>query len=95
LRGAQIAIGSAHGGHRKLEGEALAHARFRYFPVRDGGVRRDPAALEHHRRAQAELRDACPNGVQWSFGAGVLFFPVSYIIGDVLTEVYGYANARR
>jgi hypothetical protein len=30
-----------------------------------------------------------------TFGAGVLFFPVSYIIGDVLTEVYGYANARR
>ncbi|MCH7629158.1 MULTISPECIES: queuosine precursor transporter [Novosphingobium] len=29
------------------------------------------------------------------FGAGVLFFPVSYILGDVLTEVYGYANARR
>lgn len=29
------------------------------------------------------------------FGAGVLFFPVSYIIGDVLTEVYGYARARR
>lgn len=36
-----------------------------------------------------------PNGVEWSFGAGVLFFPVSYIIGDVLTEVYGYAHARR
>jgi hypothetical protein len=32
---------------------------------------------------------------QWTFGAGVLFFPVSYIIGDVLTEVYGYARARR
>jgi uncharacterized integral membrane protein (TIGR00697 family) len=32
---------------------------------------------------------------QWAFGAGVLFFPVSYILGDVLTEVYGYANARR
>jgi queuosine precursor transporter len=31
----------------------------------------------------------------WSFGAGVMFFPISYIIGDVLTEVYGYANARR
>jgi uncharacterized integral membrane protein (TIGR00697 family) len=30
-----------------------------------------------------------------TFGAGVLFFPVSYIIGDVLTEVYGYGNARR
>ena len=30
-----------------------------------------------------------------TFGAGVLFFPVSYVLGDVLTEVYGYANARR
>src|SRR5687768_9770805 len=31
----------------------------------------------------------------WEFGAGILFFPVSYVIGDVLTEVYGYAHARR
>lgn len=31
----------------------------------------------------------------WSFGAGIMFFPLSYIIGDVLTEVYGYARARR
>ena len=31
----------------------------------------------------------------WPFGAGILFFPVSYVIGDVLTEVYGYAHARR
>lgn len=30
-----------------------------------------------------------------SFGAGNLFFPISYIFGDVLTEVYGYARARR
>jgi uncharacterized integral membrane protein (TIGR00697 family) len=29
------------------------------------------------------------------FGAGVVFFPVSYIFGDVLTEVYGYARSRR
>lgn len=29
------------------------------------------------------------------FGAGILFFPLSYVIGDVLTEVYGYAHARR
>ncbi|MXP25614.1 queuosine precursor transporter [Altererythrobacter indicus] len=36
-----------------------------------------------------------PDGSQWSFGAGVLFFPIGYIIGDVLTEVYGYARARR
>ena len=31
----------------------------------------------------------------WPFGAGILFFPLSYVIGDVLTEVYGYAQARR
>ncbi len=31
----------------------------------------------------------------WPFGAGILFFPVSYVIGDVLTEVYGYGRARR
>ncbi|HEU4622969.1 MAG TPA: queuosine precursor transporter [Burkholderiaceae bacterium] len=30
-----------------------------------------------------------------TFGAGVLFFPISYIFGDVLTEVYGYARDRR
>ena len=29
------------------------------------------------------------------FGAGILFFPISYVIDDVLTEVYGYARARR
>lgn len=31
----------------------------------------------------------------FTFSSGVLFFPVSYIFGDVLTEVYGYAKARR
>ena len=31
----------------------------------------------------------------WEFGAGILFFPLGYVIGDVLTEVYGYARARR
>jgi uncharacterized integral membrane protein (TIGR00697 family) len=30
-----------------------------------------------------------------TFLAGVLFFPVSYIFGDILTEVYGYARDRR
>ena len=31
----------------------------------------------------------------FTFGAGVLFFPLSYVFGDVLTEVYGYARARK
>ena len=30
-----------------------------------------------------------------TFMAGVLFFPISYLFGDVLTEVYGYARDRR
>lgn len=36
-----------------------------------------------------------PGGAVWPFGAGILFFPISYVIGDVLTEVYGFARARR
>lgn len=31
----------------------------------------------------------------WTVGAGVLFFPISYFFGDILTEVYGYARDRR
>jgi len=31
----------------------------------------------------------------FTFGAGELFFPISYVFGDILTEVYGYARARR
>lgn len=34
-------------------------------------------------------------GDNLSFGAGNLFFPFGYIFGDVLTEVYGYARARK
>ena len=30
-----------------------------------------------------------------TFGAGVLFFPISYVFGDILTEVYGYDRARK
>jgi uncharacterized integral membrane protein (TIGR00697 family) len=43
------------------------------------------------KRAEIEL----PWIGAWPFGAGILFFPISYVIGDVLTEVYGYARARR
>src|ERR1700744_654538 len=36
-----------------------------------------------------------PFGASVTFLAGVLFFPLSYIFGDILTEVYGYARDRR
>lgn len=32
---------------------------------------------------------------EYIYGAGVLFFPISYLFGDILTEVYGYARSRR
>ena len=31
----------------------------------------------------------------FEFGAGILFFPLSYVFGDILTEVYGYERSRR
>jgi uncharacterized integral membrane protein (TIGR00697 family) len=31
----------------------------------------------------------------YTIGTAVFFFPISYIFGDVLTEVYGYARSRR
>jgi uncharacterized integral membrane protein (TIGR00697 family) len=34
-------------------------------------------------------------GISMAFDAGTLLFPVSYIFGDILTEVYGYKNSRR
>ena len=34
-------------------------------------------------------------GLPLAFDAGTLLFPVSYVFGDILTEVYGYARARR
>jgi len=33
--------------------------------------------------------------VPMAFDAGTLLFPVSYIFGDILTEVYGYKRSRR
>lgn len=32
---------------------------------------------------------------EYIFGAGVLFFPISYLFGDILTEVYGFARSRK
>ena len=34
-------------------------------------------------------------GVPMAFDGGTILFPVSYIFGDILTEVYGYKNSRR
>ena len=78
----------------KLEGEAVAASRFRYYPyVMAAFVA--ILLLSNVIGASKPSYVTLPDGTRWAFGAGVLFFPVSYILGDVLTEVYGYANARR
>ncbi len=30
-----------------------------------------------------------------TFGTGILFFPITYLFNDILTEVYGYARSRK
>ncbi|MCX7977309.1 MAG: VUT family protein, partial [Bellilinea sp.] len=34
-------------------------------------------------------------GLRLAFDGGTILFPISYIFGDVLTEVYGFRRARR
>lgn len=82
------------GATQKLGGTEGARARFRYFDLVMAGFV-TILLLSNIIGASKPSYIPLPGGVEWSFGAGVLFFPVSYIIGDVLTEVYGYAHARR
>ncbi|QZH74055.1 MAG: queuosine precursor transporter [Erythrobacter sp.] len=78
----------------KIAGSSAVPAQFRYFPyVMAAFVA--ILLLSNIIGASKPSYVVLPGGAQWAFGAGVLFFPISYIIGDVLTEVYGYANARR
>jgi uncharacterized integral membrane protein (TIGR00697 family) len=79
---------------RHVEARALHGARFRHFDfVMVGFV----VVLLLSNVVGAEKRSVInlPAIGPWPFGAGILFFPISYVIDDVLTEVYGFARARR
>jgi hypothetical protein len=79
---------------RAVEGAALKGAHFRYFDLVMAAfvtILLLSNVLGAGKRAEIEL----PLIGLWPFGAGILFFPLSYVIGDILTEVYGYARARR
>ena len=79
---------------KPLSGTEAAAASFRFFPyVMAAFVA--ILLLSNIIGASKASYVVLPFIGQWPFGAGVLFFPISYILGDVLTEVYGYANARR
>jgi len=72
-----------------IDGKAGARRHFRYFDY----VMTAFVAILLLSNVIGAAKLATMGG--FTFGAGILFFPVSYVIGDVLTEVYGYANARR
>ena len=78
----------------RLDGQAGAQARFRYYDLVMAAFV-TILLLSNIIGASKPSYIPLPDGTQWSFGAGILFFPVSYVIGDILTEVYGYARARR
>jgi hypothetical protein len=79
---------------RQVEGATLSEARFRYFDFVMAAfvaILLLSNVLGAGKRAEVDL----PLIGLWPFGAGILFFPLSYVLGDILTEVYGYARARR
>jgi hypothetical protein len=81
-------------GIRNVEASELHGAHFRYF---DFVMVAFVVVLLLSNVIGAEKRSfvTLPGIGAWPFGAGILFFPISYLIDDVLTEVYGYARARR
>jgi len=85
MRGAEL---------RHVEARAMHGARFRYF---DFVMVAFVVVLLLSNVIGAEKRSFVnlPGIGAWPFGAGILFFPISYVIDDVLTEVYGFARARR
>jgi queuosine precursor transporter len=81
-------------GLQHVEARSLHNARFRYFDfvmVAFVVVLLLSNVIGAEKRSFIDLPGIGP----WPFGAGILFFPISYVIDDVLTEVYGFARARR
>ena len=79
---------------KHVEAHELAHRRFRYFDFVMAAfvaILLLSNVIGAGKIANVDL----PGFGPWPFGAGILFFPLSYVIGDVLTEVYGFARARR
>ncbi len=79
---------------RHVEARTLHGAHFRYFDflmVAFVVVLLLSNVIGAEKRSVIDVRGL---GL-WPFGAGILFFPISYVIDDVLTEVYGFARARR
>src|SRR5688572_7127555 len=79
---------------RTIEASALSGTRLRYFDFVMAAFVTILLLSNVLGAGKVAVIDL-PGLGSWPFGAGILFFPVSYVIGDILTEVYGYARARR
>ena len=79
---------------KPVDAAALAGAHFRYFDFMMAAFV-TILLLSNVIGAGKVATITLPRIGPWPFGAGILFFPISYVLGDVLTEVYGYARARR
>ena len=79
---------------RTIEARTLSGARLRYFDFVMAAFVTILLLSNVLGAGKVAVIDL-PGIGSWPFGAGILFFPVSYVIGDILTEVYGYARARR
>src|SRR5215213_11614311 len=79
---------------RAVDGAALSGAHLRYYDLVMAAFV-TILLLSNVIGAGKVATITLPGIGAWPFGAGILFFPVSYVIGDVMTEVYGYARARR
>ena len=78
----------------RIEGQAAAPRHFRYYDLIMAAF--VAILLLSNVLGAGKIASITIPGIgPWPFGAGILFFPLSYVIGDVLTEVYGYARARR
>ena len=84
----------AEGDVRKVDAAALGSVRLRYFDFVMAAFVTILLLSNVLGAGKVAVIDL-PGIGEWPFGAGILFFPVSYVIGDVLTEVYGYSRARR
>ena len=79
---------------RTIEARTLSGARLRYFDFVMAAFVTILLLSNVLGAGKVAVIDL-PGIGSWPFGAGILFFPISYVIGDILTEVYGYARARR
>jgi queuosine precursor transporter len=77
----------------ELAGEITHGRRFRYYDLIMAAF--VTVLLCSNLIGPAKVCELDIFGFSFSFGAGNLFFPIGYIFGDILTEVYGYSRARR